>query len=186
MNQSIIITRYARSLVKLVRETGQGSTVCSQAELLEASLRKLPELRRMVTAADDVVSPADKEKLLRSALKSPMSPELGKFLSLLNKNGRMAMVEEILRDFVDLYRRSTGVRKAHLTTVTEPSERLLERLKTLVKEKTGDDVIIEADVDPSLIGGFVFDIDDYLLDASIKRQLDLIREQFVERNRRII
>jgi len=42
------------------------------------------------------------------------------------------------------------------------------------------------DVDPSLIGGFVFDIENYLLDASIKRQLDRIREQFVERNRRII
>jgi len=87
---------------------------------------------------------------------------------------------------VDLYRRSVGVRKAHLTTVSEPSERLLQRLKALVKQKTGDDVIIEVDVDPDIIGGFVFDIDDYLLDASVKRQLDLIREQFVERNRRII
>ena len=56
----------------------------------------------------------------------------------------------------------------------------------MVKQKTGDDVIIEVDVDPSIIGGFVFDIDDYLMDASIKRQLDIIREQFIERNRRII
>ena len=70
--------------------------------------------------------------------------------------------------------------------MSEPSERLLQRLKALVKSKTGDDVIIEVDVDPSLVGGFVFDIDDYLLDASVKRQLDLIREQFIERNRRII
>ena len=36
------------------------------------------------------------------------------------------------------------------------------------------------------IGGFVFDIDEYLMDASIKHQLELIREQFIERNRRII
>ena len=57
MNRSIIVTRYARSLVKLVRETGQGSIVCSQAETLVERLHGVPELRRMVTAADDVVSP---------------------------------------------------------------------------------------------------------------------------------
>lgn len=186
MNRSIIVTRYARSLVKLVRETGQGSIVCSQAETLVERLHGVPELRRMVTAADDVVSPQDKLKLLGSALEDQISPDLGRFLALLNQNGRMDMVEDILRDFVDMYHRSIGIRKAHLTAVTEPSQHLLQSLKNLVKQKTGDDVKIEVEVDPSLIGGFVFDIDDYLLDASVKRQLDLIREQFVERNRRIL
>ncbi len=186
MNRSIIVSRYARSLVKLVRETGRGEQVCSQAETLVRSLREVPQLRRMATAADDVVPPQEKFKLLQSALEEPVSPDLSRFLTLLNRNGRMDMVADILRDFVNLYRSSIGVGKAHLTVVEEPSEQLLQRLKALVKQKTGDDVIIEVDVDPSLIGGFVFDIDNYLMDASVKRQLERIREQFVERNRRII
>ena len=70
--------------------------------------------------------------------------------------------------------------------MNEPSERLLQRLRALVKQKTGDDVIIEVSVDPSIVGGFVFDLDEYLMDASVKHQLDLIREEFIERNRRII
>ena len=186
MNRSIVITRYALALVKYCRETGQGEVVCSEAETLEQALRTVPELRRMVTAADDVVSPFDKKKLLQTALVNHMSPELSRFLTLLNKNGRMNLVEDILRDFVTIYRRGIGIRKAHLVTATEPSERLLQRLKALVKQKTGDDVIIEVEVDPSIIGGFVFDIDEYLLDASIKHQLDQIRQQFIEKNRRII
>ena len=96
------------------------------------------------------------------------------------------LVEEILRDYVDLYHRSAGIRKARLVTASEPSELLIRRLKALVKQKTGDDALIEVEVDPSLIGGFVFDIDDYLMDASVKYQLDKIREQYIERNRRII
>ena len=186
MNRSIVITRYALALVKYCRETGQGEVVCSEAEALEKALHTVPELRRMVTAADDVVSPFDKKKLLQTALGNHMSPELSRFLTLLNKNGRMDLVEDILRDFVIIYRRGIGIRKAHLVTATEPSERLLQRLKALVKQKTGDDVIIEVEVDPSIIGGFVFDIDEYLLDASIKHQLDQIRQQFIEKNRRII
>ena len=186
MNRSIVITRYATALVKYVRETGQGEIVCSEAETLMRTIRETPDLRRMLAAADDVVSPSDKKKLLQAALGNSISPDLSRFLNLLNQNGRMDLVEEILRDYVTQYRRSIGIRKAHLVTVTEPSDRLLQRLKALVKEKTGDDVIIEVEVDPSLIGGFVFDIDDYLLDASVKRQLDQIREEFIERNRRII
>lgn len=186
MNRSIIISRYATALVKLVGETGSGAVVASEAESLLKSLRTVPDLRRMVTAAVDVVSPFDKKKLLQSALGNRMSPELSRFLTLLNQNGRMDMVEDILREFVALYYRSIGVRKARLKVVAEPSERLLERLRALVREKVGMDVRIEVETDPSLIGGFVFDIDDYLLDASVRRQLDRIREQFVERNRRIV
>lgn len=186
MNRAIVITRYARALVRYVRDNGRGDIVCSEAQTLLGALHDVPDLRRMVQAAADVVSEFDKKKLLQTALGNRMSPELSRFLSLLNKNGRMELVGDILRDFVDMYHRSVGIRKAHLTTVAEPSERLLQRLKALVKSKTGDDVIIEVDVDSSLIGGFVFDIDDYLLDASVKRQLDLIREEFIERNRRII
>ena len=47
-------------------------------------------------------------------------------------------------------------------------------------------MVIEVEVDPSIIGGFIFDIDDYMLDASVIRQLDDIRVQFIERNRRIV
>lgn len=186
MNRAIVISRYATTLVKYVRETGQGDRVCQEADKLLQALQGVPELSRMMDAAADVVSFADKLSLLQSALGQEMSPELTRFLTLLCRNGRMEMVTEILRDFTDRYRRGKGVRKAHLVTVSEPSASLLERLAALVKEKTGDDVQIECSTDPQLIGGFVFDIDDLLLDASVKRQLDLIREQFIESNRRII
>ncbi len=186
MNRSIVITRYALALVRYVRETGQGDIVCSEAETLVNALYKVPDLRRMVTAADDVVGPFEKKKLLQTALGNQISPELSRFFTLLNQRGRMALVEDILRDFITIYRRSIGIRKAHLVTVNEPSERLLQRLRALVKQKTGDDVIIEVSVDPSIVGGFVFDLDEYLMDASVKHQLDLIREEFIERNRRII
>ena len=186
MNRSIVITRYATALLKYARETGQGERVCSEAEVLGNALRTVPDLRRMILAAPDAVSARDKQKLLQSALGKTMSQEMSRFLDLLCRNGRIELVEEILRDYVDLYHRGAGIRKARLVTASEPSELLIRRLKALVKQKTGDDALIEVEVDPSLIGGFVFDIDDYLMDASVKYQLDKIREQYIERNRRII
>lgn len=186
MNRSIVVSRYATALVKYVRETGRGEIVCSEAEALEEAIHGVDDLRRMVTASGDVVSAFDKKQLLQSALGGKLSHEMSRFLTLLNRNGRMNLVEDILRDFVKLYRRSIGMRKARLTTVQKPSERMLQRMRALVRQKTGDDVFFEVEVDPSLVGGFVLDLDDALLDASIKRQLERLSEQFIERNRRII
>ena len=184
MNDSLIRTRYADALVKYVRETGNGESVCQQAERLARVLREVPDLSRMI-AAKDVVPVAKKRELLRSALGDPMAPELERFVDLLIENGRIGALRMILLDFEDRYRRSLGLRKARLKVAVPPPEELLARLKALVKERTGDEAVIDVEVDPSLIGGFVFDIDDALIDKSVAHKLELIRLQFIEKNRRI-
>ena len=45
---------------------------------------------------------------------------------------------------------------------------------------------LETEVNQYLTGGLVFDVDDTVLDASVSRQLDFIRRQFIEKNRRIV
>ena len=185
MNDSIIRTRYADALVKYVRETGNGESVCQQAERLSRVLREVPDLSRMISAKD-VVPVAKKWELLRSALGEPMTPELERFVDLPIENGRIGALRMILLDFGDRYRRSLGLRKARLKVAVPPTEELLTRLKALVKERTGDEAVIDVVVDPSLIGGFVFDIEDALIDKSVARKLELIRLQFIEKNRRIV
>ena len=185
MNDSIIRTRYADALVKYVQETGNGKSVCAQAERLSHVLGEVPDLTRMM-AAKDVVSDAKKRELLQAALGEPMVPELARFVDLLIENGRIGSLRMILLDFKDHYHRSLGFRKAHLKVAVPPPEELVARLKALVKERTGDEADIEVEVDPDLIGGFVFEIEDYTLDASAAHQLRQIRRQFIENNRRIV
>ncbi len=185
MNQSLVITRYARTLLKFVQETGHGAVVCSEADVLERAIFTLPELKRMIEAKD-VVPAFDKKKLLQAALGNKMSPELSRFIGLVLKNGRDELLSDILRDFIDMYNKCQGIRRASLVCATEPSPWLIQRIRALVKSKTGDDTILEVQVDPALIGGFVLDTYDYLLDASVKRRLDLMKEAIIEQNRRII
>ena len=63
---------------------------------------------------------------------------------------------------------------------------LESRLRELIGKETGCELLLETKVDPSLIGGFVFEVEDMILDASVSRQLDVIRHQFIEKNRRIV
>ena len=55
-----------------------------------------------------------------------------------------------------------------------------------LEKQFGGDVLIESDVNPELLGGFTLEVDDYLLDASVRRQIETIRRQFVIQNNRIV
>ena len=79
---------------------------------------------------------------------------------------------------------SFGGRGRALRQAQRPA--LESRLRELIGKETGCELLFEAKVDPSLIGGFVFEVEDMILDASVSRQLDVIRHQFIEKNRRIV
>ena len=56
----------------------------------------------------------------------------------------------------------------------------------IILSHTGKKLELEVVVKPDLIGGFIIEVGDHLLDGSVRRQLDIIRRQFVVRNRRIV
>ena len=158
MNTGAISTRYARALLRYVSETGNGERVCTQVRALLADPGHAP---------------------------SPLEPELQRFVALLVARGRMEYVRFIFNSFVRMYYRSIGVKLAHLTTVV-PAPDLERRIKDMIESRTGCRVEMETATDPSLIGGFVFELDDKMLDASVRNQIATIRREFVEKNRRIV
>lgn len=206
MNTGIIATRYATALLKLVEETGSGELVAAQVQVIEKALDEVPDFRRAVD--DPAVAAVQKISLFEAALKDSMAQELHKFLGLLIRNGRIGDVRLVLTTFVTEYYRSRHIKRARLVvadpalldpepTPSDPvpvegslrqTQRpaLESRLRDLVEKQTGCRLILKTEVNPSLIGGFVFEVEDTVLDASVSRQLDFIRRQFIEKNRRIV
>ena len=158
MNTGVISKRYATALLKLVDETGHGEEVYTQVKALLADPDNPP---------------------------MPLCEDLQRFVTLLSQNGRISYVRLIFSSFVAQYNDSRNIHVAHLTTV-QPSPALEERLKTLICERTGGTVVMDTKVDPELIGGFVLDLDGMTIDASVAHQLDDIRRQFLDKNKRIV
>ena len=201
MNTGIIATRYATALLKLVEETGSGELVAAQVQVIEKALDEVPDFRRAVD--DPAVAAVQKISLFEASLKDSMAQELHKFLELLIRNGRIGDVRLVLTTFVTEYYRSRHIKRARLVVADPalldpeptPSDRELAeplrptldvRLRDLIEKQTGCKLILKTEVNPSLIGGFVFEVEDTVLDASVSRQLDIIRSQFIEKNRRIV
>ena len=46
--------------------------------------------------------------------------------------------------------------------------------------------MLETEVDPELIGGYRVEVDGKMLDATVRRQLQVLRRDFIEKTNRIV
>ncbi|MGN0201340.1 MAG: F0F1 ATP synthase subunit delta [Candidatus Cryptobacteroides sp.] len=188
MNEGIIVSRYAKAFLQLVRENGSDAKVVPQARqvltLLESLARKeLPTSCRPEIKASEIIDS------LGTALGGvALEKDLCSFISLLVSHGRAPLLCAAFRSFLSEYYIFKGIKCGVLKVarLDDTVPLLEEKLKKLVRKEFDCELELETKEDPSLVGGFVFALEDRLLDASVRRQLTLIRRQYSENNRRII
>ena len=158
MNSGAISKRYATALLRLTLDSGSGEAVCLQVIRILKNPSSIPQ---------------------------PLEPDLQRFIALLVKNGRTEFLRLILRTYVDLYCQAAGMAHVQLTSAV-PSADLEKRVKEELERRTSRKVLLESEVDPSLIGGYRVEYNGIMLDASVRRQLEVLQRQFVEKNNRIV
>lgn len=159
MNTGVISARYAKALLKLVMQTGNGEKVARQVK----------------TFLEDPDS-------LRG---TPLEPDLEKFLNLLNAKGRMEYVKFIFHSFLSIYNEAARIKPVRLT-LAQPCEGVDKKVSAMIHNICGYEIPVTTLIDADVIGGFKIEIDDYIMDATVKRQLEDIGRQFIEKNRRIV
>ena len=185
MNTGTISARYASALLKFSAESGHEKLVYRQVKTLAGSMSALPQLRNLL---DNPMSVSDAQKfsLLSSALgDEKMADELQSFIRLVMKKRRTKYLRFMLLSFIRQYRDAHKIKESRLITAV-PDTELEKKISDIIRERKGDSVLFEHRVDPSIIGGFIFEIDGLRLDASTAAQLKSVRKQFIEKNRRIV
>jgi F-type H+-transporting ATPase subunit delta len=92
---------------------------------------------------------------------------------------REANLPEIITSFVSQYKQQKNIRIVKLTTASPVSDALKASIIAQVKRTENiQNLELEEVVDPSIIGGFVLQTGDKLIDASISYDLKNISRQF--------
>lgn len=184
MNEGVIAARYAKALLKYVGESGTGDKMYSQACVLALRLMEIHQLRDFIETGMDLTTDR-KEDLLRAALGEDLAPELVDFLHLLTARRRMPLFSRMLYSFIAQYRAEHNIKVGRVVTAS-PVEGLKERLEALFHERTGAEIHVVEKINPEILGGFVFEMDGYRLDASVEAYFRRIRRQLIEKNNRIV
>jgi F-type H+-transporting ATPase subunit delta len=97
------------------------------------------------------------------------------------KKGRENDLHEIANTFIEQYNAMKGIHQVTLTTAVEISAEMKNSIEQKVKsDKQFAGIALTTKTDESLIGGFVLEFNNNLLDASILRELKDIKKQFLK------
>ena len=176
--------RYARALLAFANETGVQQKVYKEALVLRRNFAEIPKLKE--TLENPVLDDTTKYEVLKKAVGENVSKELARFFQLVIKNKRTNYLPYMMNNFVDLYRKQEKISIGKLTTAVPIAPQEIERIRKIVVNHKGGTAEFLTHVDPSLIGGFIFDIGGYRLDASVSKQIKRVKQQFIEKNKRIV
>lgn len=172
-----LATRYAKSLIGLAQERGELETVYSDMQYLQAVCKSSKEFVNLLRSP--VIQAAKKEAIITAITKDKISALTVAFTKLLTDKGREEDLPEIIGAFITQYNTIEGIQKIKLTTAVPVSDDIKNDIVNKVKTATGfDKVELDATVNKNLIGGFVLEYSNNLVDASVLRDLKDLKKQF--------
>ena len=175
MKNLTIARRYAKALLIIGKEDGQAEAYGKELDGFAKLMAKEKELEKAI--CNPLYGVLGRKNVLEAVIgKVGISKIVASFLLLLFDKGRF----DFLSDINDFYQKLAddlkGVLQASLVSASELSSETVEKIRTTLSKRTGKDIILQVEQDPSLIGGIVSRIGDLVLDGSIKSQLLNMRE----------
>ena len=157
--------RYAAALFGAAQ--GDAGAVRAAAEALMADTKHWNVL--VSPAATDT----EKKELLAGAPQLDGQDALKAFLQLLLEEGHLDALPEILPEFTRLALAAQGGVNCVMTCARQPDEATQEAVrKAVCKLRGAQNAVLQIKIDPSLLGGFVLDVDGVTYDRSVKGRLD--------------
>lgn len=172
-----VASRYAKSVLDLAIEQGQLEQIYSDMlflqQLTKGSRDFLNLLRSPVIKADAKI------RVINAVTAGKVSQLTTSFIHLMTTKAREAVLPEIITSFINQYKEHKGIKTVKLTTAVPVSDAVKAEIVSQVKKSGGfENLELQEVVDPNIIGGFVLQTDDQLIDASISYDLKNISRQF--------
>ena len=174
MDNGKLSVRYARALLSLAAEQHCEAEVYRQLALLTTNYGLA--IRQFNDALSNPMNGnQEKLQLLQTAIGEPVHPCLTRFLEFVIEKRRESRIFLIALKYQELYRKENQLLRADVITATELDNKALESIKDYVRDAFHRDTELHVKVDPSLIGGFILDIEHDRMDVSVKGRLEQFR-----------
>jgi F-type H+-transporting ATPase subunit delta len=170
------VTGYAEALFAVASAEGDLSTVEDELFGFAQAFRSNDELRS--TLSDGNVPVARRLQVVDDLLEGRVSATTSVLLAMVVGAGRSAELPAIVDAFIERSAASRDKAVATVRAAVALTADQRDRLAAAIKTATGKDVEIRVVEDPSVLGGVVTEIGDDIIDGSVRRRLNQLRESF--------
>ena len=176
MKHTILARRYAKALFSLGKETGKteeyNEMLGGIAGLYDDSAAGVGD------AVMNPLYPLDvRQKVMAKIAESVQADAImTSFLNLLIEKKRADILPDIAYEMQLMVDKDQNISHGSIISAVVLEGALLKNIQATLEKLTGNRVILETQVDPSIIGGIIAKVGDLVLDGSIKTQLNGLKE----------
>ncbi len=169
---------YARSVLELTSGADQAEEVGQELRDLQKLVRSDPAFRAFF--ADPSIGETERTAALERAFRGRVSPLVMNLLGVLNAKGRLKLLADLGSAYDALLEARQNIVEVDVTVARKLSADELEQVRLKVSQALGKNALVHQYVDESIIGGLVIRVQDRLIDASTRYQLEAMRQQLLE------
>jgi F-type H+-transporting ATPase subunit delta len=175
---SVVAKRYAKALVALAHEHRRLAETGEQLQRFTQLIDETPGLKSLL------YNPAISQHF-KADLLADLSQRLGlgsleaSFVRTLLEKGRLPEMPHIVALYEVLAEEAQNRLRVRVTSAFPLSRALQEEVRQRFAHYTSKDIVIDQEIDPTLIGGMVAQMGSLVLDGSIRNELARLRTALV-------
>ena len=170
-----LIHGYASALFQVVRAEGELDRVENELYHFGKLLESNHELKQALS--DKSIERDQRAKVLEQILSGKVSPHTLGLLEFIVSQGRARQLPQILEELSDLAAEARQAVVAEVRTAVALDDSQRQQLASALSSATGKKVEVKVVVDPSVVGGIVSKVGDTVIDGSVRRRLEQLKEQ---------
>ena len=170
----LVSKKWAKALIELTSEDESISKeeVLSDLKGIAETIESSEELSNVIN--NPSISTEEKQIVICKLFQDKVKPIVYNFLFVLNLKKRMNIIGEIVAEFEKELELLKNIVRVDITSAIDLSEEKKSSIRQRVAEKLQKDVKVSWGVDADIIAGLIFNIDDTVVDNSIRHKLDTL------------
>ena len=169
MSVTRVAYRYAQALLDLSVEQNIVEKVNADMVQLSNVCTESKDFANLL--GSPIVDSKKKNDIFKVLFESKMEKISIEFMNLIIKNSRENILPQIADSFINLYKKKNNILDVTVTSATKLDNTAKKKIVEKIKKHFNGTIEMIEKVDASLIGGFIIQIDDKQIDASISSQL---------------
>jgi F-type H+-transporting ATPase subunit delta len=178
MPHDSVNTGYARALFEMASVENAVSQVEEQLYRLRELLRTDPELLEFLK--DPNVKREGKRHALTELFQGRVHSLVLNALFTISDQDRTGRLLPIIEEFSAVAAKARETVSGEVTTAIELDAAMLKKLTAELLRITGKNVQLFQKVDPSILGGAIIKVGEQIIDGSLRRKLDQIKERLAQ------
>ena len=178
MSDFKVSIRYAVSFLETAKEKNNLDVISKDMELVYHTIDTNLQLKSVL--ASPIVKSPVKLSILTDIFKPFVCEDTLSFLKFIIDKNREDILHSIIKKFLELKDESLGIVTVEVISAVEFTPEQELELRNKMEGFLKKSVRFNFKIDRKILGGFIARVGDTIYDASLKHQLNLLKQQFVK------